>query len=124
MRFCGGKLFTGGKDGFVKVIDPTTQSEVASIDFGGVMIRAVDSVNSSVVVGCRNGCIYLANWETGEKRAIMESHSDGEVWGLAVVDSDTVITSGDDNQIKAWSVSERKCKQTAIVSENGTIMHL
>jgi WD40 repeat protein len=35
----------------------------------------------------------------------MESHSDGEVWGLAVVNNDVVVTSGDDNRIKAWSTS-------------------
>jgi len=46
----------------------------------------------------------------------MESHSDGEVWGLAVVDSDTVLTSGDDNQIRAWSVSKRQAVSQAIVS--------
>lgn len=39
----------------------------------------------------------------------MESHSNGEVWGLAVVNEDLVVTSGDDNKIKTWSVSQRKC---------------
>jgi hypothetical protein len=46
----------------------------------------------------------------------MESHSDGEVWGLAVIDSETVLTSGDDNQIKAWSVSNKQAVSSAIVS--------
>ena len=46
----------------------------------------------------------------------MESHSDGEVWGLAVIDSETILTSGDDNQIRAWSVSKRKAVSKAIVS--------
>ena len=46
----------------------------------------------------------------------MDSHSDGEVWGLCVVDAETVITSGDDNQIKTWSVSNRQAVSKAIVS--------
>ena len=46
----------------------------------------------------------------------MQSHSDGEVWGLAVIDSDTVLTSGDDNQIRVWSVSNRQAVSQAIVS--------
>lgn len=46
----------------------------------------------------------------------MDSHSDGEVWGLAVIDSETVLTSGDDNQIKAWSVSNRQAVSKATVS--------
>ncbi len=29
----------------------------------------------------------------------MESHTDGEVWGLALEGNDKVVTSGDDNKI-------------------------
>ena len=32
----------------------------------------------------------------------MESHSDGETWGLAV-SGDHIVTSGDDNKIKTWN---------------------
>lgn len=41
----------------------------------------------------------------------MQSHCDGEVWGLAVNPSnpDIVITTGDDNTIRAWNIRERKC---------------
>jgi WD40 repeat protein len=39
----------------------------------------------------------------------MESHFSGEVWGLAVINNDQVVTSGDDNQLKTWSISQRKC---------------
>lgn len=46
---------------------------------------------------------------------MMDSHDDGEVWGLAIDDSH-VYTSGDDNQVKKWSPSERKCIDTAIVN--------
>jgi hypothetical protein len=35
----------------------------------------------------------------------MESHSSGEVWGLAIVNKDVVATSGDDNKIKSWSIT-------------------
>lgn len=47
----------------------------------------------------------------------MESHSDGEVWGLSVVNNDVVVTSGDDNKIKTWSVSKRKCISKGTVSK-------
>ena len=46
----------------------------------------------------------------------MESHSDGEVWGLSIVSEDVVVTSGDDNKIKAWSVIERKCIANGSIS--------
>ena len=46
----------------------------------------------------------------------MESHSDGEVWGLSVADQDIVLTTCDDNKIKAWSISQRKCVYMGTVS--------
>lgn len=46
----------------------------------------------------------------------MQSHNDGEVWGLAL-DESNVYTSGDDNQVKCWNPFERKCDKTAIVNE-------
>lgn len=45
----------------------------------------------------------------------MESHNDGEVWGLDQ-DGSSVYTSGDDNQVKKWNPGERKCTATAAVN--------
>lgn len=39
---------------------------------------------------------------TGDKMAIMESHSDGEAWGL-MVDGDKLWSSGDDNKVMCWN---------------------
>jgi WD40 repeat protein len=80
---------------------------VGTVDFDGILIRAIDVIGTNALVGCRNGNIYQVDLNTQSKQVIMESHSDGEVWGLAIVDQDTVVTTGDDNQIKAWSVSKR-----------------
>lgn len=46
----------------------------------------------------------------------MESHNDGEVWGLADFDENCVITSGDDNQVIVWDVEARKCSKKYAVS--------
>ena len=109
-------MYSGAKDGFVKIIDPASQSEIGSIDFSGILIRAIDVVGDRALVGCRNGCIYQVSISTNEKVSIMESHSDGEVWGLSLANQDTVLTSGDDNQLKAWSVSQRKCISRGTIS--------
>ena len=48
----------------------------------------------------------------------MESHSDGEVWGLEVgtrAGHTYLVTSGDDNKLKVWDPTSRKCMQTAIL---------
>ena len=46
----------------------------------------------------------------------MESHSEGEVWGLAPTDDSHVVTSGDDNKIKCWDITKRKCDKTGTIS--------
>ena len=47
---------------------------------------------------------------------LMQSHNDGEVWGLDM-DNAFIYTSGDDNQVKKWDPNERKCVGTAMVNE-------
>lgn len=38
----------------------------------------------------------------------MQTHVDGEVWGLNVPNDEFILTTGDDNQILKWSTKERK----------------
>ena len=45
----------------------------------------------------------------------MQSHNDGEVWGLDW-DDNFVYTSGDDNQVIKWDPSARRCVEAAIVN--------
>jgi glutamine cyclotransferase len=47
---------------------------------------------------------------------IMESHNDGEVWGLAMDDAH-VYTSGDDNQVKMWDPATRTNVKSGIVTD-------
>lgn len=48
----------------------------------------------------------------------MQSHSDGEVWGLDVNPSNAnvICTSGDDNKVKTWDINARKCKATGTLN--------
>ena len=73
------------------------------------MIRAIDVEGDQALVGCRDGTIYQVTLSSEEKITIMNSHSDGEVWGLAVIDKETIITSGDDNKICVWNVELKSC---------------
>lgn len=114
-----GKLYSGGKDGQVKVwsTDGGNLTLENTIDFGGILIRAIDVQGGNMLVGLRDGTIFQVDIASQSKTPIMESHSDGEVWGLAVVNSDVVVTSGDDNKIKAWSTSSKKCIATGRVCD-------
>lgn len=116
LRFAEGKLYSGGKDGNIAVTNTSTLAVERTISMGGVLIRAIDVVGSKALVGMRDGTIYEMDINTQNKKAIMESHSDGEVWGLAIA-GDHVITSGDDNKIKTWNTKTRKCEATGKISD-------
>jgi WD40 repeat protein len=91
-----GKLYSGGKDGNVLVTDTASGSVTATIEFG-CLIRAIDVNTPNMVVGTRDGNIWCCNDDGSNKRKVMESHSDGEVWGLAVGTGNVLITTADDN---------------------------
>lgn len=109
-----GMLYSGGKDGRVCVTDTSSMQCIKAIDFG-MLPRAIDVFGGNLVVGLRNGSIVECNLESQEMTTYMQSHNDGEVWGLALDDS-CVYTSGDDNQVKKWDPFSRKCIETAIVN--------
>ena len=44
MRWVGGKLYSGGKDGQIVIWDTTSMSNVGAVDFGGILIRAIDVI--------------------------------------------------------------------------------
>jgi hypothetical protein len=56
-------------------------------------------MDSKLVVGLRTGSIVESDIESGEQTTYMQSHNDGEVWGLSMDDTH-VYTTGDDNQVK------------------------
>jgi hypothetical protein len=49
------------------------------------------------LVGLRSGTIYKVDIATDIKKAIMNSHSDGEVWGMSLPRDEIVVTTADDN---------------------------
>ena len=108
MRFVDGFIYSGGKDGNVTLIDTSNHTVSKCISMGD-LVRAIDVQGRNALVGLRNGTIYHVNLDSEEKKVVMESHSDGEVWGLASIDGEHVITTADDNKVKVWKTSERKC---------------
>lgn len=86
LRFAEGKLYSGGKDGKMAIINTQTLAVEKSLDFGGILIRAIDVMGGKALVGLRDGTIYHVELGSGNKKAIMESHSEGEIWGLAAAD--------------------------------------
>ena len=103
LRIVENKILAGGADNKLHVLDANF-NVTTSHDLGSIP-RACDAIGSKIIVGCRDGYIYeIAG---GNKKVVMESHCDGEVWGLDVSsDNPNVFVSvGDDNKLKVWDCS-------------------
>lgn len=96
-------MVTGGYDGQVILWDLSDMSQKQTWQFD-CLVRAVDISDdgSTAVIGLRNGTIYHMDCSSGDKKTIMQSHSEGEAWGLAV-DGDKLWSSGDDNKVMCWN---------------------
>lgn len=95
INFANGMLLSGGKDGDVHEIDRAGMCSKRKWSFNN-LVRAVDCKDDKLLVGLRNGTIWERPCSGGEGRDIMNSHSEGEIWGLAKREG-KVITSGDDD---------------------------
>lgn len=109
------KVLSGGKDNKVYELDASLNKvkEHTLMSYP----RALDINSGNILVGTRDGCIIEIS-SAGTQTKLMESHYDGEVWGV-VVDSTNhlVITTGDDNQIKVWNSEQRKCVGTGTIDK-------
>jgi WD40 repeat protein len=101
LRWVGGKLYSGGSDFKVIIWDTSSMTNVKSFDIDPALIKpiSIDVYGAQVVLGCRNGSIILINLEDGSRNQLMKSHSEGELWGLSVIETNGVMTSGDDNKM-------------------------
>lgn len=77
------------------------------------MIRAIDCMGGNMLVGDRAGTITVVDGTN--KKEIMHSHNDGEVWGLCSKDGN-VLTTGDDNQCIEWDPNARRRVDSKAVS--------
>ena len=108
IRFSEGKIYSGGKDGNLNIIDPNSLQLQKTLNFNGILIRAIDVKGGEALVGLRSGSIYRVDLATETQKVIMNSHSDGEVWGMSLPNDEIVVTTADDNQILAWNTKTRK----------------
>jgi microtubule-associated protein-like 6 len=116
ITFRDGKLYTGGKDGKINVIDTSSKQIESTQEYS--FVRAIDLKDGKMLVGQRDGTIVLS--DGGNRTPIMSSHSDGEVWGLVQQADGTVVTSADDNKVMFWDPTSRRHLKTCKVSDRRT----
>lgn len=92
----GKLLASGSKDCLLKIYDTETFEEEKSFKLKSCA-RSIDLKDGKIIVGTKNGQIMHFNVEDNSEITVMEGHSIGEAWGLAIDSEGHVITSGDDN---------------------------
>ena len=64
ITYQAGKIYSGGRDGQVIILDAATMAPENAIQFG-VPIRAVDVMGTALLVGLRSGSIVHCDTATG-----------------------------------------------------------
>jgi WD40 repeat protein len=113
INLCEGKIISGANDKRIVISDPASLTKISEITVASPL-RSLDMVGTKILAGMRNGTIVEI--ENASQEIKMKSHSDGELWGLAV-DNNYVITSCDDNRALVWDYKERKAVSEAILNE-------
>lgn len=112
----GGKLFTSGKDNKLCIFKD--QSLEKSIDLQGSFAKGIDYLNGKILVGLRSGKIFEIGEASGDQKLLLNSHHEGESWGLDInPETNSVFTCGDDNKILEFDYKERRFKNEGVISD-------
>ena len=115
LRVDNDMIYTGGNDKCLHVLDANLQKK--NTHNLPDTPRAVDVKGTNIIVGCYNGDIIEI---TGtDQNKVMESHCDGEVWGLDINNNsgNFITTAGDDNVVRTWNIAQRKCIASSVLAE-------
>lgn len=76
--------------------------------------RSVDLYNHKCLVGMKNGCIkeYDLQQKLSEN-CLIQSHWDGETWGLTILADNKYVTSGDDDTLLVYDIEKKKVIEKA-----------
>lgn len=114
INFADGKLLSGGFDGFLCIMDGSLNIE-SKIPMGSAP-RGLDKSGDTILAGLKNGTVCLVSGGKIAKE-LLKAHHDGEVWGLEVLESGDVLTTGDDNKLMLWNAKERRNKAVVKISD-------
>ena len=120
-----GKLLSAGKDKKIAIISAQGGNFKLDkfVEISGSFPRSLDYFNGNLLVGLRNGSIAefkdVLGSEEATENTLMQSHFEGETWGLAIVqDGKYILTSGDDNKFILYNVDEKKAERVGKVSDH------
>jgi intraflagellar transport protein 80 len=114
----GGDILTGGDDGAVwrwsaggeplqKVCDAVDGSGVTVVQWmpGSGRKKGAEAARDSIVVACSNGSLMYVTAQSSRVEKVVAAHT-GAITGIAwAPDGGTMVTSGEDGTVRAWSHS-------------------
>ena len=106
----GGKLYSGGSEGSVSIWDGAYKqlNSISLVDSSlSPGIRSIDVTDQGdLLIGTRGGDI-LEIKDLQEFNILVNSHFDGELWGLAIHPSAPIVaTCGGDKTIRTWDLHQ------------------
>jgi len=108
-------IVVGGRSHTVHVLNATFK-EIAKYIVPDWVI-SLDKYGDRVLCGTRSGVIQ--EFAGYGRMVLMESHCEREVWSLALSppyeDGQILLSTGDDNTIKAWDIAHKRCISTCIL---------
>lgn len=113
------RIITGGNDGVLNIFNKDLKWE-KNFKLGSAAVGIDESEDGRIIVGLRNGSI-VEILPDGNMLRYLQSHSDGEVWGLAICpNTGYILTSADDNKVLIYDPIKRRCiGKTVINSKKG-----
>jgi len=117
-----GKVLVGSKDKKVTIINAAggNFSLAKFVNLDASFPKSLDFHEGNLLCGMRNGNIFefknvLENED--EPVTLMQSHYDGETWGINLVDGGSkILTSGDDNKISLINTETFKVERNGKVN--------
>jgi len=102
-------ILSGGRSGNkygVNVYEAGSGKLIHDFEMDSV-VRGVDYCMDNLIVGTGAGDLMAINIPSKARTPFMSSHSIGELWGLAEVNENTIVTSSDDNKVITYDINTR-----------------
>ena len=65
----------------------------------------------NILVGTKSGDIYDITEKTSASQVVVNSHTEGEIWGLSThPEKDVFVTGSDDKTVRLWDLTKKVCR--------------